>query len=125
MEALTSSTRQIAPIKRMGRDSDSGVLATDYYPAPRRHRIGMEVEIGDWLWSEYASVVYPVERLGTEALLGVVVNYSDVVDATLNAEDEADRELFFVGSLTELPERSLGGADDDRASASLRLLQVV
>lgn len=126
MKVLSSATRQVLPIRSMQRESGSGVLARDYYPAKRRQRIGIEVEVSDWKWAaDYSAVLYPLEIIGTSGVFGVAVNSSAIIAGTVDAEDEADRELLFLGGLGELPRRGLTGIDDDRAGASLTLLQVV
>jgi len=126
MKVLTSATRQISQIQRHGLTSASGRLHLDNYPAARRQQVALEVRADDWLWStDYATVVYPLELIGTSGLVGVAVNYSEIADATLDAEDEADRGFLFLGSLAEEPERGYGSVSDSRASASLKFVQAV
>jgi hypothetical protein len=96
----------------------------DYYPTGGEKVWRLPLAFDAWLDTDYRAVVHPVLRHGRNHALLVALRWDDILAATYDADDEADKGLLLWGCLVDYGGDSLAHEGSSWMSGELVVEQV-
>ena len=125
IQRLWSTTRTVRELRGHGLvDPSEPISQANYYPTRGEMVWRLPLAFDAWGAADYRATIHPVIRQQRSTPLLVALRWDEILDATVDAEDEADKGILLWGCVHEYSGDTLTAEGSEYMSGELVIGQI-